>query len=620
LKDAREISRGAAWTALAALTALAVFFAVFMEWLFFATQQSFLSSLGLGEQLRALGVAALPPLAAGLAGVALAAALSVYSRRAAGLLGRSVPVLVLTASFLLLVDNFTHTVLHFGIFSLRGYARFLYTPVLAALALAAWRVVRGCEAALLRRRGLRALAAGAGVALTLAAAGAAIIARGREEPRETMPTTGPGSRPNILILGSDGVEARHLSLYGYARETTPFLTALGRESLVFDNAYSNAGNTGGSITSILTGRLPTATRVIYPPDVLHGEDAYRHLPGLLRELGYRAAQLSVRHYADAVDLNLRESFEWANFRPVGERREEIQDRALGQTGGYFLQQIAERLAGRLRHLLTRSEQADPYRQVTDDRTANHGDDERLAALFRFLGEPDPRPFFVHVHLMGTHGANFEPSQRRFSRGQEQTEGWLPDFYDDAILDFDGQVHQVVSFLRRKGMLDRTILMIYSDHGMRYTTAVRVPLLVRLPRGTSTRRVSAVVQNLDIAPTLLDAMRVPQPAWMQGRSLLRPDPEPCRPVLSVAAKPQIHLPNNLWVTLPAAPFYSLGRVSLLAGGTGGRQLTLTLPEGALTEAPAEGTGPACPAPPAATARTLLIDHLRRNGFDVSSLTR
>ncbi|MEO6193872.1 MAG: sulfatase [Thermoanaerobaculia bacterium] len=615
----KETSRGAAWTALAALTTLAVFFAVFMEWLFFATQPSFLSALGLGEQLRALGVAALPPLAAGLAGVTIAAALSLYSRQAAGLLGRSVPALIFTASFLLLADNFTHTVFHFGIFSLRGYARFLYTPVLAALALAAWRLVRGCEAALLRRRGPRAVAAAAGVALTLAAAGAAIIGR-REEPREMMPTSGPGSRPNILILGSDGVEARHLSLYGYQRETTPFLAALAGESLVFDNAYSNAGNTGGSITSILTGRLPTATRVIYPPDVLHGEDAYRHLPRILRGLGYRAAQLSVRHYADAVDLNLRESFDWANFRPVGERREEIQDRALGQTGGYFLQQIAERLAGRLRHLLTRNEQEDPYRQVTDDRTANHGDDERLTALFRFLGEPDPRPFFVHVHLMGTHGATFEPGQRRFSRGQEQTEGWLPDFYDDAILDFDGEVRQVVSFLRRKKMLDRTILVIYSDHGMRYTTAVRVPMLVRLPGGTEARRVSAVVQNLDIAPTLLDALGVAQPPWMSGRSLLRPGLEPCRPVLSVAAKPQIHLPNNLWVTLPTAPFYSLGRLSLLTGGTGGRQLTLTLPEGALVETPAEGAGPACPAPPSATARDLLIDHLRRNGFDVSNLTR
>ncbi len=614
----REPPRGAAWAALAALTTLAVFFAVFMEWLFFATQQSFLSALGLGEQLRALGVAALPPLAAGLVLVTIAAALSFYSRRAAGILGRSVPALVLTASFLLLADNFTHTVFHFGIYSLRGYARFLYTPVLAALALAAWRLVRGCEAALLRRRGLRAAAAAAGVALTLAAAGAAIIGP-REEPRETMPTTGPGSRPNILILGSDGVEARHLSLYGYARETTPFLATLGRESLVFDNAYSNAGNTGGSITSILTGRLPTATRVIYPPDALHGEDAYRHLPGILRRLGYRAAQLSVRHYADAVDLNLRESFEWANFRPVGER-EKIQDRALGQTGGYFLQQIAERLAGRLRHLLTRNEQEDPYRQVTDDRTANHGDDERLAALFRFLGEPDPRPFFVHVHLMGTHGATFEPTQRRFSRGQEQTEGWLPDFYDDAILDFDGEVRRVVSFLRRKRMLDRTILVIYSDHGMRYTTAVRVPLLVRLPGGMRAGRVSAVVQNLDIAPTLLDALGVAPPSWMTGRSLLRPDPEPCRPVLSVTAKPQIHLPNNLWVTLPTAPFYSLGRVSLLTGGTDGRQLTLTLPEGALAEGVAEGAGPACPPPPPATARTLLVDHLRRNGFDVSTLTR
>jgi arylsulfatase A-like enzyme len=613
----KEISRGAAWTALAALTALAVFFAVFMEWLFFATTPSFLSALGPGEQLRALGVAALPPLAAGLAAVTLATALP---GRVARIPGRGVPALVLAASFLLLADNFTHTVFHFGIFSLRGYSRFLYTPVLPALAFAAWRIVRGCEEALLRRRGLRALAVAGSLALILAAAGAALTGR-REAPRENAPmAAGVAGRPNILLLGSDGVEARHLSLYGYPRETTPFLADLAREALVFDNAYSNAGNTGGSVTSILTGRLPTATRVIYPPDVLHGEDAYRHLPRILRQLGYRMAQLSVRHYADAVDLNLRDSFDWANFRPLGERREEIQELALGQTGGYFLQQIAERLSSRLRHLLTPSEQVDPYRQVTDDRTANHGDDERMASLFHFLGAPDPRPFFVHVHLMGTHGATFEPSRRRFSRGQEQTAGWLPDFYDDALVDFDGEVRQVVSFLRRKGMLNHTVLVIYSDHGMRYTTAVRVPLLIRLPGGTATGRVSAVAQNLDIAPTLLDALRVPQPSWMTGRSLLRPDPEPCRPVLSVAAKTQIHLPNNLWVTLPMAPFYSLGSVSLLTGGTGGRQLTLTLPEGRLTEIPAEGAGRSCPAPPPERARTLLIDHLRRNGFDVSTLTR
>ena len=216
----KETSRGAAWTALAALTTLAVFFAVFMEWLFFATQQSFLSALGFGEQLRALGAAALPPLAAGLAVVTIAAALSLYSRRAAGILGRSVPALVLTASFLLLADNFTHTVFHFGIFSLRGYARFLYTPVLAALALAAWRLVRGGEAALLRRRGLRAAAAAAGVARSpwpppAAAGTAGGAAREHAHDRAGQPAEHP--HPRQRRRG----RPRHLSLYGYRREDHP---------------------------------------------------------------------------------------------------------------------------------------------------------------------------------------------------------------------------------------------------------------------------------------------------------------------------------------------------------------------------------------------------------------
>lgn len=600
----------AAWAALAGVTGLAVFFHVFLEWLFFVTKPSFLSAVGWGERLQALGAAALPLLLGAAALLVLLAALPAPA-------GRILPALALTALFLLLIDNFTQTVFRFGIYSVEGPARHLYALAVLALALASWRLARNLEQPLLRSPRLRAAALAAGAGLTLLSAAAVLAGRPGGSPggERIAADAASGRRPDILLVGSDGVEAGHLSLYGYPRPTTPFLDGFARKALVAENAFPNAANTGGSLTSLLTGRLPTRTRVVCPPDILHGEDAYRHLPLLLKRLGYRTAQLSVRHYADAADLNLREGFDQANFRTLRDPGEELAAGFLGQTGGYLLGQMAERLGGRLRHVFTGRPWVDPYREVTANAEEGHGDGERLAALLAFIAAPDDRPFFAHVHFMGTHGSTFAPRERRFSAGQEQTEGWMTDFYDDAIADFDRDLATIAQALRRRGTLDDTLVAVYSDHGMRYSTAARLPLVVRFPGGVHAGRVSHPVQNLDVAPTLLAALGVEPPSWMEGRPLLAA-PEACRPVVSVTAAPQVRLDNNLWVSVPRPPFYSLGKIALLAGD---RQASLDLATGRLEETPVElSGGTSCPALGPARARGLLVDHLRRSGFDVSSL--
>jgi arylsulfatase A-like enzyme len=603
--------RSAFGSSLVAITGLAVFAHVLLEWLFFVTKPSFLSAVGWGERLQALGAAAFPLLLAASALAAMAAVAAL-----AGAAGRAVPALAFTVLFLLLIDNFTQTVFRFGIYSLEGPARHLYALLVAALGLASWRLVRNLEAPLLRSPRLRAAALTAVAALAVLSGVAVLAGRSGSSPDgERIAASASGRRPDILLVGSDGVEAAHLSLYGYPRPTTPFLEGFARTALVAENAFSNAANTGGSLTSILTGRLPTRTRVVCPPDILHGEDAYRHLPFLLKRLGYRTAQLSVRHYADAADLNLREGFDQANFRTLRGPSEELLAGFLGQTGGYLLGQMAERLGGRLRHVFTGREWVDPYREVTANVEEGHGDAERLAALLDFIAAPDDRPFFAHVHFMGTHGSTFAPREQRFSAGREQTEGWMTDFYDDAIADFDRDLATIAEALKRRGTLDDTLVAVYSDHGIRYSTAARVPLIIRFPGGAPAGRIVPPAQNLDIAPTLLAALGAEPPSWMEGRSLLAP-PEACRPVVSATAAPQVRLDNNLWVSVPRPPFYSLGKIALLAGA---RQASLDLATGRLEETPVELAGrTSCPAPGPARARSLLVDHLRRSGFDVSSL--
>jgi len=120
--------------------------------------------------------------------------------------------------------------------------------------------------------------------------------------------------PNIFLFTCESCDADHFSLYGYKRKTTPFLEKISDHSLVSMNAFSNAQGTTGSTTSILTGKYPTDTRVIYAPDILHGNDAYQHLPGILKIHGYYSAQLSFNWYADAYDLNFKNGFSEANGR------------------------------------------------------------------------------------------------------------------------------------------------------------------------------------------------------------------------------------------------------------------------------------------------------------------
>ena len=67
---------------------------------------------------------------------------------------------------------------------------------------------------------------------------------------------------NVVILSSDGIDADRTSVYGYERQTTPFLDEKRSEFRVFENAFANNGNTTGSITSLLNGMSPLSTQVV----------------------------------------------------------------------------------------------------------------------------------------------------------------------------------------------------------------------------------------------------------------------------------------------------------------------------------------------------------------------
>jgi len=80
-------------------------------------------------------------------------------------------------------------------------------------------------------------------------------------------------------------------------------------------------------------------------------------------------------------------------------------------------------------------------------------------------------------------------------------------------------------------LDNTILVIYTDHGLRYAIHERIPLIIHFPENANAGTHQNNAQNIDIPVTLLDYLGIPTPAWMNGTSLLKGETPADREIIS-----------------------------------------------------------------------------------------
>ncbi|MEM6496928.1 MAG: sulfatase-like hydrolase/transferase, partial [Pseudomonadota bacterium] len=326
---------------------------------------------------------------------------------------------------------------------------------------------------------------------------------------------------NIVLLSSDGISAKRMSFYGYDRSTTPFLDSIKHETLVAQSHYANNGQTTGSVVSLLTGMLPTRSKVIYPPDSLSNENAYRSLPRLVREQGYYANNIAVPHYADASEQNMLEAFDTNNNRSMISSSLPI--KFSYKTTNWLFDRLVSGTVALVSDVLWLGEMPNPYAQVDGQGPAlrpGFNDLQRLRSLLADLNRTD-RPFFINSHFMGTHGPNFNPQVVRFSKGQSQVIGeWSNDHYDDSILTFDAYVRRVYERLEANGLLNKTIVVITSDHANSHEPRFKIPLIIRFPNGEFGGTVIRKnTQTVDVNATLIDYLGGEKPDWMDGSSII-----------------------------------------------------------------------------------------------------
>lgn len=505
---------------------------LFSEWLFFVTKPSPTAALPFADQLWVLLRAPAPALVPLIVVQVLASLVSLvaYPRfRAAAY----VPTAGIGGYLLLtLVDNFTYTLFGIGIVRSGEVLRVAYAALLPSLALIVGWKLDAWFARTVQRRGV----VFTGLALTVLFASLPALTAEEKLPRQPDPSVLPAlrgasagsARPNILFLGVDGLDADITSAYGYERPTTPFLERIREDTLLFERAYSNVARTHGSLVTLLTGRLPFSTRVTFPPTLLQGEDGSRTLPMLLKSLGYTTLQLGMRHYADAEDTNVR-GFDAANYR--WQRLEEVsRDQEATDEADVFRAAVAERIDERLGRLFGTDPVADAFAHVEGKQVVPQWRDERrVTTLVEYFGRA-PEPWFVHLHMLDTHCCNWTPARMHFTGGPSKT----VDARDSQVRESDDNIRRLFEALAATGRLERTIVVINSDHASSWKTTERVPLMIRFPNRDLTGRVRTNVQIADVAPTMLAYLGADVPSWMDGRSLLDYETlPPMRPIFAVS---------------------------------------------------------------------------------------
>jgi arylsulfatase A-like enzyme len=431
--------------------------------------------------------------------------------------------------------------------------------------------------------------------------------------------------PNIILIGIDGVNATHMSVYGYERDTTPAIKKRAQQALVVENGFANTGKTGGSLTSVLTGKLAPETRVYFPPDILLGEDAYQHLPGILKQQGYHTVQVTMQYYGDAYERNLRDGFDIVNGRSqIGNLFIDQFASLGGGAGMYFNGQIVLRVAQRVEHIFFIQTMENPYAAVTDGKFAWY-DEERMKDVFQYLDESEG-PIFLHLHMMDTHGPLFDVPVHFYTTPDMKMKNWDLDFFDDAIRSTDIYINDLFEHLEKTGKLDNTIIILFSDHTIKWNTLQRVPMIFWFPNHEYAGSVDANAQLIDISPTILDYLNIPQPEWMSGVSVLNSDISPTRPVFSaVVGEDLLRVTDDrkTWIVDQAKispPFYQVATMNVVVCN---QWYSLDLRAPALTYGDVIGSTSKCAAdeiPTPEEALTLIIQDLANAKYDVSSLQK
>lgn len=338
-------------------------------------------------------------------------------------------------------------------------------------------------------------------------------------------TRAPKPRPNVLIYMIDTLRADHTSLYGYQRDTTPFLKKLGASAVVFDDCQAQATWTKPSIASLFTSVYSYTHGIRNDFDTI--PKGASTLAEQLRNAGYVTADITASPWAGRV-TGLQRGFDYVMEFPVIQRyRTDAVDRA---TDSVPLDKVV--FTWLERH---RDEPFFLYAHATDPHAPY-----RPPAGFeeKFANPAETAEFnrdYMKLHDKGQYGGGTVVSREGCKSNGIDPDKFIRraiDRYDGEILHNDASLESLAGKLKQLGILDNTLIIVVSDHGEEfwdhgwtahghslYQELTHCVFLMWNPRLLPVpRRVDEPVQLIDIMPTVLDLLSLKTPNIVEGQSL------------------------------------------------------------------------------------------------------
>jgi arylsulfatase A-like enzyme len=346
-------------------------------------------------------------------------------------------------------------------------------------------------------------------------------------------------RPNILCIVGEGLRADEFSSAGNKILHTPNMDRIGAEGCTFHNAFVVNALCLPSRATMLTGLYSHTTGAV---SNVEGKIPARFplVSDLLQKAGYETAFLGKSHIEGALMDHYWDYY----FGFVGQAdyyRPRITE---GVRGKYGPEKLYE--GQYVDTLLTRK--AVEWLQQKREKPfcmflwfyAPHAPFYRPKDMVNdFNGVAIPVPATFNEDL-----TNYAGKPRAVADADNKI-GWSEVFTDDprsleelvkdhyaGVEDNDRNVGAVLQELDRQNLLDRTAVVLSSDHGfllgehhlydkrLMYEPSIRVPMMVRYPGRVRAGSASdEMVLNLDMAPTLLDIAGLQAPGEMQGKSML-----------------------------------------------------------------------------------------------------
>jgi arylsulfatase A-like enzyme len=355
------------------------------------------------------------------------------------------------------------------------------------------------------------------------------------------------SRPNIILVTFDAMTARDMSVYGYHRGTTPFISEWAKEATLFTRVEAESNFTTPATASLMTGKRVWTHQTYHLRGFKPVKGGSESLPLVLMNNNYYNMAFVQNFNTTVEKLGIYNGF---NVAPLTTEF---------NTPGVLYQLFGDKI--REYNWIIKSDFI-MHRVVNiisrDYSVTSTPPENVFNRLLWILDSNPPEPYFAWLHLMPPHDPylptdpykgifDSSPELRSFISQDEimsnfRHKNYPPDLqpsvdilrarYDEFMRYCDKRFEEFIEHLAERGRLKNTVIILSSDHGESfehnylqhrgihlYEQVTHIPLVLKEPGQINGLIIDSLVEQVDIPPTILDIARIKVPSWMEGRSLI-----------------------------------------------------------------------------------------------------